>query len=77
MYLTNSEFDAIKKALELLPDMTELGEAEQNIVMNANKAIDSFLRKKTAINQRTAEYVAEKRKTNKNYARSKKYDAEK
>ena len=72
MYLTNDEFKAIEKALELLPHgntFVGLSEEKQNIIVNADRAMVNVLKKKKAANKKTAEYIANKRKLNKNYAR--------
>ena len=75
MYLTNEEFEAIEKALKLLPHgnvFVGLSEEKQDIIINADKVMVNLLKKKKANNKKVAEYIAEKRKSNKNYARSKK-----
>lgn len=72
MYLTNKEFDTIEKALELLPRgnvFAGLSEEKQNIIVNADKVMVNLLKKKKANNKKVAEYIANKRKSNKNYAR--------
>lgn len=72
MYLTNEEFNAIKKALELLPHgntFVVLSEEKQNIIVNADRVMVNLLKKKKANNKKVAEYIANKRKDNKNYAR--------
>ena len=72
MFITNKDFETIKKALELLPhgeDFNGLSKEKQDIIVNADATMVSLLKKKEKDNKRTAEYVADKRKTNKNYAR--------
>ena len=72
MYLTNEEFNAIKKALELLPhgeEFNNLDKGNQNIIVNADTTMINLLKKKKANNKKVAEYIADKRKSNKNYAR--------
>lgn len=74
MFLTNAEFEAIKKALELLPHgekFENLDKESQNIIVNADSTMIGLLKKKKANNKKVAEYIADKRKNNKNYARSK------
>lgn len=74
MFLTNAEFEAIKKALELLPhgeEFENLDKESQDIIVNADSTMIRLLKKKKANNKKVAEYIADKRKTNKNYARSK------
>lgn len=72
MFITNKDFETIKKALELLPhgeDFNGLSKEKQDIIVNADATMVNLLKKKEKDNKRTAEYVADKRKTNKNYAR--------
>lgn len=72
MYLTNEEFNAIEKALELLPNgnaFVGLSEEKQNIIVNADRVMVNLLKKKKANNKKVAEYIADKRKDNKNYAK--------
>lgn len=72
MYLTNEEYNAIKKALELLPhgeEFTKLDKEKQNIIVNADTTMVKLFLKKKANNKKVSKYIAEKRKTNKNYAR--------
>lgn len=72
MYLTNEEFNAIKKALELLPHgekFNNLDKGSQDIIVNADTTMINLLKKKKANNKKVAEYIADKRKSNKNYAR--------
>lgn len=72
MYLTNEEFNAIKKALELLPhgeEFNNLSRENQDIIVNADKTMVGLLKKKKANNEKVSKYIADKRKTNKNYAR--------
>lgn len=77
MYLTNEEFNTIKRALELLPQgnsFIKLSKKKQDIIISADDTMVKLLQKQKANNKKTAQYIAEKRKTNKNYARSKKGD---
>jgi len=72
MFITNKDFETIKKALELLPhgeDFNGLSKEKQDIIVNADATMVNLLKKKEKDNKRTAEYVADKRKINKNYAR--------
>jgi hypothetical protein len=73
MNMANADFEALEKALNLLPhgqEFVALPEYEQEIIINANVVLVKLLKKKKANNARTAAYIAEKRKDNKNYARS-------
>lgn len=72
MNITNKEFDAIKKALDLLPKCAgfdALRKESQDIIINADVVMMNLLKKRERDNKRTAEYIAGKRKVNKNYAR--------
>ena len=74
MYLTNEEFRAIDKALMMLPSgnkFATLREEEQDIIINAKVVMANLLKKRKVSNKKTAEYIAEKRKKDSNYARSK------
>lgn len=74
MNITNKDFDTIKKALELLPtgeEFNKLSKEHQNIIVNADTVMVNLLKKRRTNNERTSKYIAEKRKENKNYARSK------
>lgn len=74
MNLTKKDFMAIEAALKLLPQgeaFKELCEDEQKIIVNAEVTMLNLLKKKRTNNERTKLYIAEKRKTDKNYARSK------
>ena len=75
MYLTNKNFEAIEKALRLLPhgkEFDQLDKENQDIIVNAEVVMVELLKKKNASNEKTAKYIADKRKINKNYARSNK-----
>lgn len=72
MNITNSDFEAIKKALELLPRgeaFKTLSDDEQKTIVSAETVMIKLYKKKKTDNKRTAEYIAKKRKTSKNYAR--------
>ena len=74
MNLTNKEFEAIERALDLLPQGKEfkaLPKKKQEIIAEADATMMNLLKKKKENNKRIAEYVAMKRKENKNYARKK------
>ena len=73
MNITNKDFEVIKKALELLPtgeEFNKLSKEYQDIIVNADTVMVNLLKKKKANNERTSKYIAEKRKTDKNYART-------
>ena len=72
MNMTNADFEAIEKALRLLPEGKEfdkLDKGTQDIIVNAEVVMVKLYKKRKADNKRTADYIANKRKTNKNYAR--------
>lgn len=72
MYITNADFAAIEAALRLLPNGKEfriLPEETQKIIIDAEVVMVNLCKKKKRDNKRTAEYIAEKRKGNKEYAR--------
>lgn len=71
MYITNYDYNTICKALLVFThDWVE--DVPSSDVMAINEAInvmEKLSEKKKANNARQAAYIAEKRKTNKNYAR--------
>lgn len=72
MYLTKEEFNIIEKALLLLPqgeEFDKLNKKLQDVILDADCVMISLLKKKEKSNERIAKYIANKRKTNKNYAR--------
>ena len=75
-YITKDDFNKIEKALALYssnPDKFKaLSKEEQDIIIEADVVMVNLCKKRKRDNERTAEYIAEKRKTDKNYARSKK-----
>lgn len=74
MFITNADYQAIEKALMLLPhddDFSVLSQEDQETIITADKVMLQLYQKKKSDNRRTAAYIAEKRKVNKFYARSK------
>ena len=72
MNITNSDYEALKKAVEMLPHgeaFKMLSVEAQQTIINADTVLIKLLKKKKNDNKRVAAYIAEKRKTNKNYAR--------
>lgn len=72
MNITKKQYEAIAQALALLPvgtDFTRLSKSEQHTILCADEVMVELLQKRQADNERTAKYIAEKRKTNKRYAR--------
>lgn len=75
MNITNKQYEALKAAIYLLPSgdaFTALPKEEQDTIVAAQVVLINLYRKKKASNKKTAEYIANKRKTDKNYARSRK-----
>ena len=72
MYLTIEDFRAIDKALMMLPSgnkFATLSKEEQDIIINAKVVMTNLLKKRKVSNKKTAKYIAEKRKSNPDYAR--------
>ena len=71
--LTNKQWDAVVDVVwYLLPEIRDfktLTEEQQNKIIRADIAIVEATKRKREMNKRTANYIAEKRKDNKNYAR--------
>lgn len=75
MNITNKQYEALKAAIYLLPSgdaFTALPKEEQDTIVAAQMVLMELYRKKKAINKKTADYIANRRKADKNYARSKK-----
>ena len=75
MNITNKQYEALKAAIYLLPSgdaFTALPKEEQDTIVAAQVVLVDLYRKKKASNKKTADYIANKRKTDKNYARSRK-----
>jgi hypothetical protein len=73
--ITNKQYEALKAAIYLLPSgdaFTALPKEEQDTIVAAQVVLVDLYRKKKASNKKTADYIANKRKTDKNYARSRK-----
>lgn len=72
MYITNADYEALKAAIELLPHneaFNSLDIEKQNIIIQADTTLIKLAKKKESENKKVAAYIAEKRKSNKNYAR--------
>lgn len=75
MNITNKDFEAIEKAVLLLPAgeaFSRLNKETQQIIIDADVVLTKLIHKKKEQNRKTAEYIAERRKTDKNYARPRK-----
>lgn len=75
MNITNADFSILEQAIMLLPQGEEfeaLSTEKQHIIIEADIVLCKLIRKRKEDNKRIAEYIAERRKTDKNYARSRK-----
>ena len=75
MNITNKQYEALKAAIYLLPSgdaFTALPKEEQETIVAAQMVLMDLYRKKKASNKKTAAYIANRQKADKNYARSKK-----
>lgn len=70
MNIKIDEFKAIESALKLI-NFNSLSEDDQKIVINADSSMIDVIHRHKILNQKTAKYIAEKRKVDKNYARKK------
>ncbi len=72
MNITNKQFEALTDLYKILPagdDFRALPIDHQKIISNFDAVLLELTGKKKRDNARTAAYIAEKRKDNKNYAR--------
>lgn len=69
MNVTNAQIKAIQEALDLLQETGNKKKRKQ-IIENACNVMKELQEKKRKVNERTKNYINEKRKTNKNYART-------
>ena len=72
MNLKTSEYELLKKISSLLPaqsDFERLPKEDQEIIVKYDALLIDLYRRKQESNHKTAQYIAEKRKDNKNYAR--------
>lgn len=75
MWITNGQYEALNRAIYLLPSgdaFKALPNEEQEAIMAAQVVLIDLACKKAADNKRVAAYIANRRKVDKNYARSKK-----
>ena len=75
MNITNKQYEALKAAIYMLPSgdaFTALPKEEQDTIVAAQMVLMDLYRKKKASNKKTAAYIANRRKADKNYARSRK-----
>lgn len=71
MYLSMETFRKIDKAL-LLIDYSNLTETDSNMMVDLKVELMEMFKKHKKDNEKTRKYIADKRKLDKNYARSKK-----
>lgn len=72
MNITKKDFEAIRDALALLPHgapFEALPQEDRDTITRADAVMMELLKKRRRDNARTAQYIAERRKTNRNYAR--------
>lgn len=72
MFLKNKEYETLKSIMSLFPtgeDFQKLPEDQKALIEKYDTLMLVLYRRKQEGNKKTAEYIAEKRKTNKNYAR--------
>lgn len=72
MFLKNSEYDRLERVRNILPQGIEydaLSKDEQDIITDFDCLLMELYKRKKECNRKTAEYIAKRRKTNKNYAR--------
>lgn len=67
MNITNKDYETLKEAIDILKTVS-LPEGDQKKACSALSVMEELKRKKEKDNKRIASYIAEKRKTNKNYA---------
>lgn len=76
MQITLEQFKTVEKAFALLPhgeEFNRLNAETQETITNAEIALIKVLQRYKKEKKHTAEVIAERRKTNKNYARGRKY----
>ena len=72
MFIKKNEFETLKAISRLLPngeDFEALPEADRAIITTFDTLLVNLHKRQQASNRKTADYIAEKRKINKNYAR--------
>ena len=75
MFVTKEEFKTIENLANVLCtvwDFVAMPKELQDAITAYDMTLMHLIKKKKASNKKTAEYIAEKRKSDKNYARSKK-----
>lgn len=73
MNITNKDYEVIKAIRDFLPkneEFNSLSAAEQKKIIDFDITLVNLYQKKKKDNERTAKYIANKRKDNKNYART-------
>ena len=69
MFITNNDYDILNQAIDLL-ETADLPNGSLKVVYSARSVMDGLKQKKEKDNKRIAAYIADKRKDNKNYART-------
>lgn len=72
MYLKKEEYETIKEVALLFPtgeDFEKLPEETRDTITRLDVLLSNLYKRQKASNAKTARYIAEKRKTNRNYAR--------
>lgn len=72
MFLKKDEFEILTQVYDYLPtgeDFEALPEEQRYLITRFDALLVSLNRRRQASNAKTAQYIAEKRKTNRHYAR--------
>lgn len=69
MNITNKDYEILNQAIDLL-ETADLPKGSLKTVYSARSVMDGLKQKKEKDNKRIAKYIADKRKENKNYART-------
>lgn len=73
--LKNDDYDKLKNLFDVLPrgdEFKKLSIEEQNTIISAEEVMIRLIKQKRDTNRKIADYIADKRKVDKNYARTKK-----
>lgn len=68
MFITNNDYNTLCQAIDLL-ETADLPKGSLKTVYSARSVLDNLAEKKKKDNKRISNYIADKRKENKNYAR--------
>ena len=70
--LKNDDYDKLKNLFDILPrgdEFKKLSIEEQDTIISAEVVMIKLIKQKKETNKKVAEYIADKRKIDKNYAR--------